>query len=114
MADSILESTKKALGLVPEYKVFDSDIVMHINTALGTLCQLGVGPSEGFMIEDDSATWDTFLGTDLRLNQAKSYVYLRARLLFDPPGTSFVLDAMKQQIQELEWRLNVQAEGAFG
>lgn len=114
MADSILDNTKKALGLVPEYTVFDSDILMHINTAFATLTQLGVGPTDGFMIEDKDKTWDTFLGSDPKLNLVKSYVYLRVRVIFDPPQSSFVLDSMKQQLQEFEWRLNVHAEGAFG
>jgi hypothetical protein len=107
---SILDSTKKALGLSFEYDVFDSDIIMHINSAFSTLNQLGLGPEEGFMIEDDHETWDTFLGNDKRLNSVKSYVYLRVRLLFDLPGNSFAVSAMKEQIQELEWRLNVQRE----
>lgn len=113
VSDSILNSTKKALGLDPDYDVFDLDVIMHINTVFGTLNQLGVGPDAGFMIDGDSDTWVSFLGTDPRLNQVKTYVYLRVRLLFDPPGTAFLMEASKAQIQELEWRLNVQAEGAF-
>lgn len=113
VSDSILNSTKKALGLDPDYDVFDLDVIMHINTVFGTLNQLGVGPDAGFMIDADSDTWVSFLGTDPRLNQVKTYVYLRVRLLFDPPGTAFLMEASKAQIQELEWRLNVQAEGTF-
>lgn len=107
MATSILNSTKKILGVDADYDVFDLDIMTHINTAFSTLQQLGVGPVEGFMIEDDVPTWDAFLLNDNRLNAVKSYVYLRVRVLFDPPATSFVLDALKEQIAELEWRLNV-------
>ena len=110
---SILNSTKKMLGLDPDYDVFDLDVLMHINSVFTTLTQLGVGPVEGFQIEDDSATWDTFLGTDPKLNQAKTYVFLRVKLLFDPPQTSFVADSYSRQIEQLEWRLNVTAEGAF-
>lgn len=110
MSDSILESTKKVLNLSADYDVFDQDIIMHINSALGTLNQLGIGPSQGFMIEDDSATWVAFLEGDLRLNPVKTYVYLRVRLLFDPPGTSFAITAFENQIKELEWRLNTQRE----
>src|SRR5690348_398765 len=84
---------------------------MHINTAFSMLNQLGVGPEAGFAIEDAVPTWDTFLGDDLRLNAVKTYVYLRVRLLFDPPSTSFVIEAINKQITELEWRLNVQREG---
>ena len=107
--DSILSSTKKTLGLAPEYTPFDHDVIMHINTVFSFLNQLGVGPAEGFMIEDDTATWDEFI-TDARLNSVKSYVYLRVRLLFDPPTTSFVLSAVQEQIKELEWRINVYRE----
>lgn len=110
MSDSILESTKKVLNLSADYDVFDQDVIMHINSALGTLNQLGIGPSQGFMIEDDSATWAAFLEGDLRLNPVKTYVYLRVRLLFDPPGTSFAITAFEDQIKELEWRLNTQRE----
>lgn len=108
---SILDSTKKTLGLSPDYDVFDPDIIMHINTVFSFLNQIGVGPSEGFMIEDATTTWDQFI-TDSRLNSIKSYIYLRVKLLFDPPATSFVLSAMKEQIQELEWRINVYRESS--
>lgn len=111
MSNSILTSTKKVLGIDANYTAFDLDIVMHINSALSTLNQLGIGQDAGFMIEDADAEWADFLGSDLRLNPVKTYVYLRVRLLFDPPATSFHLAAMEKQIQELEWRLNVHREG---
>ena len=110
MSDSILTSTKKNLGIVEAYEVFDADITMHINSAFSTLNQLGVGPEQGFMIEDKTALWSQFLEGDLRLNNVKSYVYLRVRLLFDPPGTSFAIASFKDQIEELEWRINTQRE----
>jgi hypothetical protein len=109
--DSILTSIKKVLNVPADYTAFDVDILMHINSVFSTLQQLGIGPENGFMIEDASPTWDTFLGTDLRLNAVKSYVYLRVRLLFDPPTTSYLIEAQNKQIQELEWRLNVTREG---
>lgn len=111
MNDSILNSIKKVLGLEPDYTPFDPDILLHTNSVFSTLNQLGIGPAEGFAIEDDTATWDAFLGSDLRLNSVKTYIYLRVRLLFDPPATSYLIAAMKEQVQELEWRLNVQREG---
>jgi hypothetical protein len=111
---SVLNSTKKALQLDPDYDAFDPDLVMHINSVFSTLNQLGVGPNEGFMISGDQETWDAFLGTDLTLNHVKNYVYLRVRLLFDPPQSAFLMTAYEKQITELEWRLNAQAEGAFG
>lgn len=109
--ESILDSTKKALGVGFDYDVFDHDIIMHINSVFFTLNQLGIGPTEGFRIESDAEQWNTFLGNDDNLNAVKTYVYLRVRYLFDPPSTSFVLNSLKEQIQELEWRLNVYREG---
>lgn len=110
MSDSILTSTKKVLNLASDYDAFDIDVIMHINSVFSTLHQLGVGPAGGFMIEDDAATWETFLGNDPRLNHIKTYVYLRVRLLFDPPNTGFHTKAMEEQIKELEWRINAQRE----
>lgn len=112
VARSILNTIKKALGLDPSYDVFDTDIVMHINSTFATLNQLGVGPEEGFSIEDDSATWQDFLGLveTNKLLSVKSYMYLKVRLLFDPPTTSFAIDAMKKNAEEYEWRLNVQTD----
>jgi len=110
VSESILTSTKKVLNLADDYTSFDSDITMHINSVFSTLNQLGVGPDEGFMIEDKVPTWDTFLEGDPRLNHVKTYVYLRVRMLFDPPTLGYVVDAMKEQIKEHEWRLNVQRE----
>jgi len=101
---------KKILGIAEDYTAFDVDILMHINSVLSTLNQLGIGSEIGFSIEDATSTWDDFLDNDLRLNSVKSYVYLRVRLLFDPPGTSYHIQAMRDQIQELEWRLNVVRE----
>lgn len=108
---SILDSTKKVLQVQFDYDVFDADIILHINSVLATLHQLGIGPVEGFQITGDQEKWDAFLGNDPRLNMVKSYVYLRVRLLFDPPMNSFLLTSMKEQVQEYEWRMNVYREG---
>lgn len=113
MSDSILTNTKKALNLADEYTAFDEDVIMHINSVFSTLNQLGVGPIEGFMISDKVPTWAAFLEGDSRLNHVKTYVYLRVRYLFDPPTTGYHVTAMKEQIQELEWRLNVQREDVY-
>lgn len=110
METSILTSTKKILGLAEDYTAFDYDVITHINTALSTLTQLGIGPTEGFMIEDSSAEWDEFIADDPRFNSIKSYVFLKVRMMFDPPATSYLIDSMQRQIQELEWRLNVTRE----
>lgn len=109
--DSILNSIKKILSIDPSYKAFDTDIVFHINSVFATLNQLGIGPEAGFMIEDDTTTWDAFLNNDLKLNFVKQYVYLKVRMIFDPPQTSFVLEAMNRQAEQLEWRISVQREG---
>lgn len=110
MDDSILNSTKKTLGIAEEYTAFDVDIVMHINSVLSTLNDLGIGPENGFMIEDDSSTWSDFIGNDPRLNSVKTYTYLRVRLLFDPPSTQYMVAAYQEQIKEQEWRLSVRRE----
>jgi hypothetical protein len=110
MEQSILISTKKMLGIAEDYTVFDLDIITHINTAFSTLTQLGVGPVGGFMINDASEVWNDFIGDDLQYNSVKSYVFLRVRQLFDPPSTSYLIAATERQIQELEWRLNVNRE----
>jgi hypothetical protein len=115
MENSILISTKKVLGVDAEYTVFDLDIIMHINAAFSILQQLGVGPEEGFFIEDDSALWTDLVldpGSEPSLNLIKTYVQLKARMLFDPPTTSFLIEAMNKQITEYEWRLNVFREYA--
>lgn len=107
---SVLTSIKKSLGIDEDYTAFDPDIVMYINTVFSTLTQLGIGPEEGVQIEDKEATWEPLLGTDPRLNFVPSYVLLKVRLLFDPPATSFAIDAIKTQITEYEWRINVVRE----
>lgn len=108
--DSVLTSIKKVLGIDSTYSVFDVDILMHINTAFATLAQLGVGPKTGVEVHSASTKWSDLIGSDLELSGVKSYVALRVRLLFDPPATSFAIEAIKDQIREFEWRLNVAAE----
>lgn len=105
--DSILTSIKKLLGISEDYTQFDDDIVMHINTVFLNLTQLGVGPEEGFLIEDDVAEWEDFIEDNAQLQAVKSYVYLKVKLLFDPPLSSSVIESMNRMIAELEWRLNV-------
>ena len=107
---SILTSTKKILGIAEDYTVFDLDIITHINSAFSTLTQLGIGPAAGFMIDDAEAVWADFIADDFQYNSVKSYVFLKVRQLFDPPQTSYLIDAVDKQIQELEWRLNSHRE----
>lgn len=109
---SILKGIKRVLGLSPDYTAFDFDIMMHINSVFGTLHQLGVGPDTAFSITGDEEDWSGFVQTNTNINAVKSYMWLKVRLLFDPPATSFALSAFEKQATELEWRLNVAAEGA--
>lgn len=108
--ESILISIKKMLGITKEYDHFDNDIIMHINSVFMILNQLGVGPSSGFTITGEYETWDTFLPEGQNLEAVKSYMYMKVRLLFDPPSSSIVMECMNRMISELEWRLKVEAE----
>lgn len=111
MISSILDSTKKLLGIDANYTVFDEDILVGINSALMTCMQLGVGPSTGFTVTDSSQTWEDFLPDDMiQLQAVKQYVYMKTRMIFDPPDSSAVASALSDSIKETEWRLNVQAK----
>ena len=109
--ESILTSIKKMLNIAESYKNFDTDIIIHINSALMVLTQLGVGPSEGFSIKDETNTWDEFIPEDRAdMESIKSYVYMKVRLLFDPPASSAAVTSMEKLISEFEFRINVAAE----
>lgn len=110
MEESILKSVKKLLMIPNEDEAFDLDISIHINTAFMTLNQLGVGPNKTFSIKDKDATWSSFFEGREDLEGVKTYVYLKVRMIFDPPSSSAVMEAYKSQIDELEWRLNLNAE----
>ena len=110
MNESILTSIKKLLGISEEYEHFDHDIVMHINSVFVILNQLGVGPEECFSIYDESVAWSDFLGENKNLELIKSYMYLKVRLMFDPPASGTILESYNRQINELEWRINVMAD----
>lgn len=112
MNDSILTSIKKLLGITEEYEHFDQDIIIHINSVFMILNQLGVGSSNGFSITDKTAVWSDFISEGTNLESVKSYIYLKVRLLFDPPTTSAVIESMNRMISELEFRLNVSAESS--
>lgn len=107
--DSILNDVKHQLGIHEDDTAFDPTIVIHINTVCTTLTQLGVGPLAGFMITGPDEVWDDFY-EDQRLNAVKSYMFLRVKLLFDPPGTGFTTASYERQILELEWRLNAEVD----
>jgi hypothetical protein len=110
--DSILISVKKMLGIEASVTHFDMEVIMHINSALMTLNQLGIGDETGFSISDDTAIWTNLFGDRTDLDGVKTYIYLKVKLVFDPPSAPSAIDSMERQITMLEWRLNTQAEGA--
>ena len=109
--ESILIYVKKLLGIQDDYNHFDPDVIYGINAAFGVLTQLGVGPEEGFMISDDSAKWNDFVADTARLSLIKPYVYLKTRLLFDPPSSKALIDSINKTISEYEYRLYVASDG---
>lgn len=105
---SILDSVKKVLGMDPSYPAFDEDIIMHINTHFSKLFQLGVGSkTEAFAIEDSLSTWEDFLQGRKNIHMVKTYVCMGVRLIFDPPPTSFGIEAVKEELRQMEWRLKI-------
>lgn len=107
---SILTTTKKMLGIAADYNHFDTDIIIHINSVFMTLNQLGVGPEEPVSITSEIETWSEAFGSTKNIEAIKTYTYLKVRLLFDPPASSTVLEAMNKQAAEYEWRLHIQAQ----
>lgn len=111
METSILTSIKKLLGPSAEYTNFDHDIILHINTVFADLTQLGVGPAEGFSIEDDTAEWTDYIPDMKKVESIKTYMYMRVKLIFDNSTlSSSVIAAMERQMKEFEWRLNVECD----
>lgn len=110
MEESILISTKKVLGIGLDDDSFDLDVITHINSVFSDLQQLGLGPVEGFVILDEEAQWDDFEASPSISASVKTYMYLKVRMLFDPPQTSYLIGAFEKQIQQVEWRLNVRRE----
>lgn len=113
--DSILLSVKKMIGIQPEYTDFDPDIMMHINSAFMVLNQLGLGPTNGFTIKNDYDLWTDFIPEGNKNFEAvKTYMGAKVRLIFDPPMSSVVAEALKETVKEFEFRLNVEAETPSG
>lgn len=108
--ESILNSIKKLLGVAPEYEQYDSDIIMHINSVLMTLTQLGVGPEDGYYITGNTEVWTELVAEAGTIEAVKSYVYLKVRLLFDPPSSGTLVESINRQASELEWRIRERAE----
>lgn len=108
--DSILTSIKKVLGIAEDYNHFDDDLILHINSVFLILNQIGVGPEEGFTISGESDKWKDFT-TSNKLEHVKTYMYLKVKLIFDPPLSSAVMEAYNRIISELEWRILISGEG---
>lgn len=108
--ESILTSIKKMLGIAEEYNHFDSDLIIHINSVFVILNQIGVGPTEGFVIVDKEDKWNDYTKSEIKIEHVKSYVYLKVKLIFDPPLSNAVTEAYNKLISELEWRLLVSGE----
>lgn len=104
--NSILTSVKKLIGIAEDDDAFDTDVIMYINSSFLVLSQLGVGPDEGFYINDDTAVWTDFVPDNmLLLNYVKTFVYLKAKLVFDPPSSSIAVQSMQEMVREHEWRI---------
>lgn len=108
--DSILTSVKKMLGIDASYDHFDTDLIMHINTVISILTQLGVGPAGGYAITGSEDTWTDWIGNNTSLLSVTSYIYLKVRLLFDPPTNSSLIESYNRLISELEWRIKIGSE----
>lgn len=108
--ESILTSIKKLLGISEDDTSFDPDIIMHINSVFMVLRQLGIGPPEGFAIEGEDAVWADYMSDNALIESVKTYMYMKVRLIFDPPTSAAMIDSMNRLIDEFEWRLNVAAE----
>lgn len=111
--DSILDSIKKLLGIQPEYRAFDEDLIIHINSVFAILHQIGIGPEEGFFILDEATNWDEYM-SDINQASVRTYVYLKVRLLFDPPGSGILVDSINRMLSELEWRLYLEGDSPKG
>lgn len=110
MNDSILITIKKLLGIAADDTSFDVDVIVHINMAINVLLQLGVGPATGFSITGDTETWSDYISDMSKLEMVKTYIYLKVKLVFDPPSSSRVIESMENQLKELDFRLNVQVD----
>lgn len=111
MTESILTSIKKLLGIDEHYTQFDSDLIIHVNSVFSILRQMGVGPADGFTISDEDQEWKDFLGgNQAAFASVRTYVYLKVKLIFDPPLSSAAIESINQQIKEFEWRLYVEAD----
>lgn len=114
METSILKTIRSMLDMDPDDEVYNTDLIVHINSSIMVLCQVGIGPKDGFRISGIAETWNELLGDSKMLESAKEYIYLRTKIGFDPPTNSFVMEAMKTMASELEVRLNMQVDPGEG
>lgn len=110
MEESILITIKKKLGMAKDYTAFDTDVITNINTSLMILGQLGVGPKPAFRISGPEEIWSDFVNDRIDLEGVKDFIYMKARIVFDPPSSTSALQALKEEVKELEFRLNVQVD----
>lgn len=108
--ESILTSVKKMLGIAEDYEHFDPELIMHINSVINILNQLGVCPDEGYSISSKDDTWEDYIGSDKLIELVKTYIFLKVKLIFDPPASSAVAASYERQIAEYEWRINVMVD----
>jgi hypothetical protein len=109
---SILNTVKKTCGLADDYTVFDQDILVYINGVIIDLTQNGVGPSEGYLVTDSSQTWGDFLGDFSQVGAVATYISQKVRMIFDPPSTSFVGEAIQKRLDEMIWRLSLESSSS--
>lgn len=107
MEESILKTIKQLIGCPDDFEQFDLDLAIHINSAFAALTQLGVGPKEGYRITSPDNVWSEFEEDTQKSSLIKDYVYIKTRLLFDPPTSSALMDSLKEQLKEMEWRLYI-------
>ena len=105
MEESILKTIKQLIGCPDDFEQFDLDLIVHINLAFATLTHIGVGPKEGYRITGADNAWSEFEDDAQKLSLIKDYVYIKTRLLFDPPISGSLMDSLKEQLKEMEWRL---------
>jgi hypothetical protein len=110
VTESILDSIKLLLGISADDTTFDTDVIIHINTVMADLYQLGIGPPEGFTIQDKNSKWSDLLGADKRLESVKTYVYIEVKLVFDPPQSSALIESLKRTSDKLAFRISVAPE----
>lgn len=108
--NSILNSIKGLLGIMPDDKSFDMEIILHINSVFSILTQLGIGPKDGFRITDEDDLWSDFLSDEKRLATVKDYMFMKVKIIFDPPTNGSLLESYKELIKEFEWRAYIEAE----